>query len=112
MIGASSSPEPGWLVLLSGQDADLVQWHESLKPPFDPACERIIRDGNVVWGLRSRGFANMDSAFAVASVALGLIERLNGALWVAAKTEPVGMHSVSELMTKAAGVSHSLPSPE
>src|ERR1700730_11698775 len=88
---------PGWVVQVTGHEFDFSCWERSLKPPFDPWCERIPRDGGFVWALRSRSFDHLQSAGEVRESAIPLIERLNGALGVEVSAEPLNFHGVGRI---------------
>jgi hypothetical protein len=83
-----------WLVQVTDHDFDLSHWERSLKPPFDPFCERIPNGGQSVFVLRSQSFASARVADEVRARALPLIEQLNGALNVVAGAEPLSFQSV------------------
>jgi hypothetical protein len=85
---------PGWLVQLTGHDFDLRHWERSLKPPYDPWCERIPNGENFIFSLRSHRFVHAQSADEVRERAMPLIERLNGALGVVADAEPLNFQGV------------------
>jgi hypothetical protein len=71
-------PAAGWVAVVEGHSFDIARWEQSLKPPFDPCCERIPRDGTFVWALRSRqGFDHLQDAVVVHSQAVRLA-RLRG----------------------------------
>ena len=85
----------GWVARLSGHDFDCKYWEESLRPPFDPWCERLSQDGRLV--LRSRSFDDLQSADAVRKRAIPLIQRLNGAHGVAVGAEPLTFDGVGHI---------------
>ena len=89
---------PGWLVQLTGHEVDLSYWERSLKPPFDPWCERIPRDGHEIWALRSHVFDGVQNASEVRARAIPLIQRLNGAL--AMDSEPLSFQAVMRIHDK------------
>jgi hypothetical protein len=95
MEGTPSSPAPGWIACLTGHEFDLSHWERSLKPSFDPWCERMPRDGSLV--LRSRTFADAQSAEEVRELAVSLIAQLNGALSVTVGTEPVNLQIIGHI---------------
>ena len=91
------APTPGWIVQLTGDDLDLSYWERSLKPPFDPSCGRIPRDGGFVWALRSRSFDQMETANEVRTRALTLIAQVNGALGVQGDADPLNFQAVGRI---------------
>lgn len=97
METAPPPPAPGWLVRLAGDEFDLRHWRQALQPPHEPWCERIERDAEVIWALRSRGFGGLETAAQVKELALPLIGRLNGAMAVSARTGPVRFDAVGWL---------------
>jgi len=97
MENGTSPPTPGWIVQLTGHDFDLSYWERSLKLPFDPWCERILRDGRFVFALRSHTFDDAQSADEVRERAIPLIEQLNGALRVLEGAEPLTFQGVGRI---------------
>ncbi|MGH7115561.1 MAG: hypothetical protein ACREE9_13820, partial [Stellaceae bacterium] len=91
----TSSLSAGWVVQLSGHDFDFSYWERSLRPPFDPWCDRIPQNGRFV--LRSRCFDDLQSADEVKKSAIPLIQRLNGALSVAVGAEPLNFDGVGRV---------------
>lgn len=84
MIGqAGPRPTGTWFARLTGDALDLAECERSLKAPFDPWCERILRNGDLIWALRSSELSNSPDADAARAVARPLVDRLNGALIVA-----------------------------
>jgi hypothetical protein len=92
-----SPPSPGWIGKLSGHEFDLADWQLVLKAPFDPTCERISHTESVIWVLRSRSFDNLQTPDEVRLRALALIERLNGALQVECRGEPLVFDGVGRI---------------
>jgi hypothetical protein len=90
-------PSPGWVAKLSGHKFDLADWHSALKAPFDPTCERISHNESVIWLLRSRSFDNLQTPDEVRLRALALIARLNGALQVECRGEPLIFDGVGRI---------------
>jgi hypothetical protein len=82
----------GWVARLSGHEFDLAYWERSLRPPFDPWCDRLPQDGRLV--LRSYRFDGLQSADEVRKRAIPLIQQLNGALGVAISAEPLSFDGV------------------
>lgn len=97
MLDEQLPPTPGWVAMLSGQEADLAEWKYALKQPFDPWVEQVHRDAEMVWALRSRDFDGIESASEVRDRALPLIDRLNGALAVSASTQRVSFQAVGQI---------------
>jgi hypothetical protein len=97
MTNRSAPPAPGWIAQLTGHEFDFQNWEQSLRPPFDPWCERIPRDGGFVWALRSCSFDHLQSADEVRERAVPLIQRLNGALGVAGETDPLAFYGVGRI---------------
>jgi hypothetical protein len=97
MEDRSAPPAPGWIIQLTGHEFDFVYWERSLRPPFDPWCERILRNGSFVWVLRSRSFDHLQSAVEVRERAILLIQRLNGALGVEVGAEPLTLNAVGQI---------------
>jgi hypothetical protein len=97
--GPAPAPQlsPGWVVQVTGHEFDFSCRERSLKPPFDPWCERIPRDGDFVWVLRSRSFDHLQSASEVRERAIPLIQRLNGALGVGGEAEPLDFYGVGRI---------------
>jgi hypothetical protein len=94
MNEVTTRPAPGWLVELAGHAFDLRHWEQSLKPPFDPWFERVPHGPNCIYSLRSRSFVDAQCADEVKELAIPLINRLNGALAIAADAERVTFESV------------------
>lgn len=90
-------PAPGWLVRLAGHDFDLRHWQRALRPPFEPWCERVERGAEVVWALRGGDFEGLETVAEVKEMASPLIDRLNGALAVSARAEPVRFEAVGRV---------------
>jgi hypothetical protein len=84
----------GWVVVLTGHDADFSYWERSLKPPFDPWCDRLPGGR---FALRSRSFDDLRSADEVRKRAIPLIQQLNGALGVEARAEPLNFNAVGHI---------------
>jgi hypothetical protein len=97
-MGNGTAPlSPGWVVRLTGHEADFSCWERCLRPPFDPWCERIPRDGSCVWALRSRYFDHLQIADEVRDRAIPLIQQLNGALGVGVNAEPLTFDGVGHI---------------
>ena len=85
-----NAPTPrGWIAQVQGHGFDLAYWEQSLKPPFDPVCERIPHGDSTVWGLRSTAFDQLQSVEEVRAQAIIMIARLNGALRAQCGAEPL-----------------------
>jgi hypothetical protein len=97
MKDGTAQLSPGWVARVTGHEFDFSDWERILRRPFDPWCERIPRDGGVIWALRSRSFDNLQSAGEVRESAIPLIERLNGALSVEASAEPLKFDGVGRI---------------
>jgi hypothetical protein len=102
MEDGTSPPAPGWLAQLAGNTLDLGYWEQSLKPPFDPSCERILQGDNSIFVLRSHTFADAQNANEVRERALSLTDRLNGALAVVEGAEPLSLQAVGRIDEKGA----------
>ena len=100
MKSGSLLPTPGWIVQLTGHDFDWSSWERSLKPPFDPWCERIPQGESSLWALRSRSFDHAQSAGEVRERAVPLIQQLNGALSVLVGAEPLTFQAVGRIADK------------
>jgi hypothetical protein len=90
-------PIPGWVARLTGHKFDLDEWERQLQAPFDPYCERIGEGDAAFFVLRSESFAGSETAADVMALALPLIDRLNGALSVTVRTEPLTFACVSRI---------------
>jgi len=88
---------PGWFVPLSGEDADKSIWERSLKPPFDPWCERIIRSETSYFGIRSSAFNHMTDAQEVRDKAISLVMQMNGAFRLCDDALPLMVDSVIQI---------------
>jgi hypothetical protein len=75
----------GWGARLTGEEFDIEDWEECLKPAFDPWLERGARDTI----LRSKRLDDLSTAEAVRDRALVLISRLNAAFAVSYNANPV-----------------------
>ena len=91
------TPRPGWIAQVQGHGFDLAYWEQSLKPPFDPVCERIPHGDGTVWGLRSATFDQLQSAEEVRAQAIIMIARLNGALRAQCGAEPLTLQGVARI---------------
>lgn len=90
-------PRPGWLAQVQGHRFDLTYWEQTLKPPFDPWCERIPHGDATILGLRSATFDSLQSAEEVGNQAIILIARLNGAMRVQLGAEPLTLQGVGRI---------------
>lgn len=88
---------PGWIARLGGHPYDLAYWERSLKPPFDPVCERMEHAGATIWAVRSAALDRLDSATAVWEQAAVLVGRLNGAMRVQSGAEPLKLETVGRI---------------
>lgn len=88
---------PGWIAQVQGDSFDLAYWEQSLKPPFDPVCERIPHGDSTVWGLRSKTFDQLQSAEEIRDEAIVLIAWLNGALSAQCGAEPLTLQGVARI---------------
>jgi type II secretory pathway predicted ATPase ExeA len=79
---------------MSGRRSGLSCWWQSLRPPFDPWCEWIVRDGSEALALRSSAFDLAESASQVWGRAVPLIQLLNGAFAAEAGTEPLCLRAI------------------
>ncbi len=89
--------DPGWIAQVQGHSFDLAHWEQSLKPPFDPVCERIPHGDSTVCGLRSKRFDHLQSAEEVRDEALVIIAWLNGALSAQCGAEPLILQGVARI---------------
>jgi hypothetical protein len=97
-MGDGTSPlSAEWIVQLTGHEFDFSYWERCLRPPFDPCCQRIPRDGTFVWALRSRSFDHLQNAGEVRERAIPLIQQLNGALGVEVNAEPLNFYGVGRI---------------
>jgi hypothetical protein len=96
----TSPPRPGWLAQLDGHEFDLACWERSLKPPFDPWCERIPHGESSFLALRSHSFDDRSTPEEVNGRAETLIAQLNGALGVGEDAEPVKLRAVGRVEDK------------
>jgi len=87
----------GWIAQVQGHGFDLAYWEQSLRPPFDPVCERIPHGDSTVWGLRSSAFDQLQSAEEVRAQAIMMIARLNGALRAQCGAEPLTLQGVARI---------------
>jgi hypothetical protein len=87
-------PKPGWVVHLGGDEHDLRQWEQLLKPQFSPSCERIPHDGHFIRVLRHHSFDGLSTPVEVRDRATPLLEWLNGALGVEGDAGPVSLKSI------------------
>ena len=81
----------GWYVQLSGEKFDLEDWEYTLNEPFDPV---VMQEPDGTFLLKSREFDEARTADEVREKALGLINRLNGALALMHGTRPVTLAGV------------------
>ena len=88
---------PGWIAQVQGHSFDLAHWEQSLKPPFDPVCERTPHGDSTVWGLRSKTFDQLQSAEEIRDEAIVLIAWLNGALSAQCGAEPLTLQGVARI---------------
>jgi hypothetical protein len=93
---------PGWGVVLRGEPADLEGWANNFKEPFNQYPRVEKHDGDTV--LRSDSFDNLTSAQEVRERAVPLIERLNCALALLQRSEPVQFGAVIQF--KSDGTQH------
>jgi hypothetical protein len=81
-----------WGAVLRGHDFDLQDWREMLKPPFDPWVE--VHGSDAV--LRSESLDGLTSASEVRDRVVAHIDRLNGAMFVMRKGQPLQFSGVVE----------------
>lgn len=96
---SAATAGPGWIAQVQGHSYDLAYWEQSLKPPFDPVCERIPNGDSTVWALRSKTFDQLQSAEEVRDKAIVLIAWLNGALSAQCGAEPLALQGVARIDT-------------
>ena len=82
---------PGWYVTLRGHDADLSEWSYELKPPFDPHICKLSEKEIGLWG---DDFQKASGPSEVRELASAILRRLNGALKLSVRTEPVTIDAV------------------
>ena len=100
----------GWIAQLQGHKFDLAHWERSLKPPFDPWCERLPHNEGFIWGLRSQSFDGLQTAEEVGARAIAVIARLNGALSMQDDAESLSLQAVGRI--DAGGQIHLIASAE
>jgi len=79
---------------MSGQRSGLGCWWRSLRPPFDPWCERIFRDGSEALALRSGAFDLARTASEAWGRAVPLVHMVNGAFAAEAGMEPLSIRAI------------------
>jgi hypothetical protein len=89
---SAANMSPRWAAIVTGDEADLADWRDCLKEPYEPYLE--LRDNHHV--LRSTTFDDLESADQVRSISVALIDRLNGAMRVSRRTKPVRFDCVAE----------------
>ncbi|WP_407120952.1 hypothetical protein [Bradyrhizobium sp. STM 3561] len=82
-----------WGAVLRGDDNDLQDWCDMLKPPFDPWVE--VHGTDHV--LRSASLDDLTSASEVRDRVVAHIERLNGAMSVMRDCQPLQFSGVAEI---------------
>jgi hypothetical protein len=82
-----------WGAVLRGHNFDLQDWREMLKPPFEPWIE--VHGPDAV--LRSESLDGLTSASEVRDRVVAHIDRLNGAMFVMRKGQPLQFSGVVEL---------------
>jgi hypothetical protein len=84
---------PGWGAVVQGESADLADWANTLKQPFDPWVEMHGKD----MVLRSSSLDNLPTAIDVRDQAIAHIERLNGAVALSQGAKPLLFGGVIEI---------------
>lgn len=82
-----------WGAVLRGHEFDLQDWRDMLKSPFDPWVE--VHGSDTI--LRSNSLDDLTSADEVRDRVIAHIERLNGAMFVMMRGEPLQFGGVVEL---------------
>jgi hypothetical protein len=82
-----------WGAVLRGDDFDLQDWREMLKPPFDPWVK--VHGNDTV--LRSASLDDLTSASEVRDRVVAHVDRLNGAMFVMRQSQPIKFSGVVEL---------------
>lgn len=85
--------QSNWGAILKGEQFDLDDWQNSLKPPFDPWLEK--QGANLV--LRSKRFDELTSGEQVHTRAQAYLDRLNGAFAISRQAKPVSLDGVAEI---------------
>ncbi len=70
----------GWALELRGDQIDLDDVREALKPPFDPWVEEYSDGGKDILLLRSRSWENSETTAEIMADAVRLLKHINGAL--------------------------------
>src|SRR5580704_11959309 len=93
-MGDDNASETGWGVLLGGDQFDLEDWQEALKPPFDPWVTKTD-DGLI---LRSRLLDSATTSSEAHYHGMALLAQANGALGASRRTGMVRLEAVVEFL--------------